>query len=89
MRIVKYKNFLNDYKSLKFTLESKKSDGGENEYSGVITYKRKKFKGQIYTDNVNELECFQFYDKDGVDILEYCNESVFSEFINNEIKKIS
>jgi hypothetical protein len=47
-----------------------------------------KIVGQIFCDNFGELECFQFYDKNGKDICDTYGQSIVESVIKEKIKRL-
>ena len=58
-------------------------------YTGTLTINGEKIVGQIFCDGGGELECVQFYDKNGKDICDIYGQIIVESIIKEKIKRLN
>jgi len=71
-----------------FRLKSAKDYGDEIVYEGVLSLNGEKIAGQIFADADGDLECYQFYDKDGRDIAETYGQEAVDSMVRSKLKRL-
>ena len=85
-RIFKFDEFIK-IESAAFRLKSTERTDEEVCYTGTLSINGQKIVGQIFCDRGGDLECFQFYDKDGKDICDTYGQSIVESIIREKIKR--
>ena len=70
-----------------FRLKSTERTDEEVCYTGTLSINGEKIVGQIFCDKGGDLECFQFYNKEGKDICDIYGESIVESIIKEKIKR--
>jgi hypothetical protein len=86
-RIFRFDEF-NKIESAIFRLKTVEKTDEEVCYTGTLSINGEKIVGQIFCDNFGELECFQFYDKNGKDICDTYGQSIVESVIKEKIKRL-
>jgi hypothetical protein len=91
VRILKFGDF-DKVESATFRLKQYTSTDDEIIFEGILNINGEKSNGYIFCDKSGDLECYQFFDKDGRDIGETYGpniiENIVKQKIKNKIKKI-
>ena len=74
--------------SVIFRLKSTESTDEEVCYTVTLTINGEKILGQIFCEKNGDLECFQFYDKDGKDICDTYGQSIVESIIKEKLKRL-
>ena len=85
-RIFKFDEF-GKIESAVFRLKSTERTDEEVCYTGTLSINGEKIVGQIFCDKGGDLECFQFYNKEGKDICDIYGESIVESIIKEKIKR--
>ena len=75
--------------SVIFRLKSTESTDEEVCYTGTLTINGEKILGQIFCEKNGDLECFQFYDKNGKDICDIYGQIIVESIIKEKIKRLN
>ena len=86
-RIVNFSDFL-VIESIRFILKNKEESDTEIFYNGLLKINGENIFGQIFCEKNKELECYQFYNKDGIDIALVYGEDLVDKAIKKEIEKL-
>lgn len=70
-----------------FRLKNTERTDEEVCYTGTLSINGEKIVGQIFCDKGGDLECFQFYNKEGKDICDIYGESIVESMIKEKIKR--
>ena len=87
MPIIGFKKY-NEISTAKIKIKKVEDIIDELCYYATIDINGEKIKGEIYTEKNGELECYQFYDKKGVDITEIYGQDILEKLIKEKLKKI-
>jgi hypothetical protein len=74
--------------SVIFRLKTVEKTDEEVCYTGTLTINGEKILGQIFCEKNGDLECFQFYDKNGKDICDTYGQGIVESIIREKIKRI-
>lgn len=85
-RIFRFDEF-GKIESAVFRLKSTERTDEEVCYTGTLSINGEKIVGQIFCDKGGDLECFQFYNKEGKDICDIYGESIVESMIKEKIKR--
>lgn len=85
-RIFRFDEF-GKIESAVFRLKSTERTDEEVCYTGTLSINGEKIVGQIFCDKGGDLECFQFYNKEGKDICDIYGESIVESIIKEKIKR--
>ena len=85
-RIFRFDEF-GKIESAVFRLMSTERTDEEVCYTGTLSINGEKIVGQIFCDKGGDLECFQFYNKEGKDICDIYGESIVESIIKEKIKR--
>lgn len=86
-RIFRFDEF-NKIESAIFRLKTVEKTDEEVCYTGTLSINGEKIVGQIFCDGVGELECFQFYNKEGKDICDIYGQIIVESIIKEKIKRL-
>ena len=86
-RIFRFDEF-SKIESATFRTKKIEKTDGEICYTGTLCINGEKIVGQIFCDSGGELECVQFYDKDGKDICDRYGSAIVESIIQNKIKRL-
>lgn len=87
MEILRFDKY-NEISSSKIRINKVKELSDEICYEASITINGSKTEGQIFTEKNGDLECYQFYDKNGIDIDEIYGHDILEKIIKQKLKKI-
>jgi len=87
-RIFRFGEF-NKIESAVFRLKNTERTDEEVCYTGTLTINGEKILGQIFCDSSGDLECFQFFQKDGSDICEKYGYDVMESVIKQKLKRFN
>ena len=71
-----------------FRLKSTEKTDEEVCYTGTLTINGEKILGQIFCDRDGDLECFQFFQKDGRDICDKYGYEIVESVIVQKLKRL-
>lgn len=87
MNILKFDKY-NEITSARIRINKIEESNNEICYKALLSINGEKIKGEIFTEKNGDLECFQFYDKNGIDIGEIYGQEIVEKIIINRLKKI-
>jgi hypothetical protein len=87
MGILRFDKY-NEISSSKIRINKVKESSDEICYEASITINGNKIEGQIFTEKNGDLECYQFYDKNGIDIDDVYGHDILEKIIKEKLKKI-
>jgi hypothetical protein len=86
-RIFRFEEF-NKIESAIFRLKSVEKTDEEICYTGTLSINGEKIVGQIFCEKNGDLECFQFYDKNGKDICDIYGQNIMESVIKEKLKRL-
>jgi len=86
-RIFRFDEF-NKIESTIFRLKTIERTDEEVCYTGTLSINGEKIVGQIFCDRDGDLECFQFFNKEGKDIGEIYGQDIMESVIKEKIKRL-
>ena len=87
MNILKFDKY-NEITSARIRISKIEESNTEICYQALLSINGEKINGQIFTEKNGDLECYQFYDKNGIDIAEIYGQEIVEKIIINRLKKI-
>jgi hypothetical protein len=78
----------NEITSSRIRINKIEESNNEVCYKAIFSINGEKIKGEIFTEKNGDLECFQFYDKNGIDISEIYGQEIIEKIIINKLKKL-
>ena len=87
-RIFRFDEF-SKIESTVFRLKSTERTDEEVCYTGTLTINGEKILGLIFCEKNGDLECFQFYDKNGKDICDIYGQIIVESIIKEKIKRLN
>jgi len=87
MNILKFDKY-NEITSARIRISKIEESNTEICYQALLSINGEKINGQIFTEKNGDLECYQFYDKNGIDITEIYGQVIVEKIIINKLKKI-
>ena len=87
MKILGFQKY-NDISSARFRIKSIENLSDEICYHVLLSINGEKINGEIFCDNTGDLECYQFYNSDGICITELYGEYIIENLIRKKLKKL-
>jgi hypothetical protein len=87
MKILGFQKY-NDITSARFRVKSVEKLSDEICYHVLLSINGEKINGEIFCESNGDLECYQFYNSNGVCITELYGQDIIEELIRKKLKKL-
>jgi len=87
MKILGFQKY-NDITSARFRVKSIENFSDEICYHVLLSINGEKINGEIFCYPTGELECYQFYNSDGICIGELYGQDIIEKLIREKLKKL-
>ena len=87
MNILKFDKY-NEITSARIRISKIEESNTEICYQSVLSINGEKINGQIFTEKNGDLECYQFYNSNGVCISEIYGSDIIENLIIKKLKKL-